>query len=200
LQSAIKEILPDASDKDLLESDLVSLGADSVSFVKLQQLIKRELHEDISVQELYEGGSFQKLTQKLVYAANSQREPSKQDSKAPKVDYDALVRSFFPSPSTAAHLLEPSWPPKSILLTGSTGFLGTYILSELLKSSTSDIYLLVRSKNPNELVRFISEQFAKLHLLWAESYESRLHLVRPRVLLFSLYDALVTFIHRLWVI
>ena len=55
-------------------------------------------------------------------------------------------------------ILEPTIRPKSgtralatdparILLTGATGFLGTFLLSDLLRQTTADIYCLVRAAN-----------------------------------------------------
>ncbi|CAF1459222.1 unnamed protein product, partial [Adineta steineri] len=60
-------------------------------------------------------------------------------------------------------LLDPSLQPsiktnnkekcKDIFLTGSTGFLGTYLLDELLKQTDANIYCLVRSKKSTDTLQ-----------------------------------------------
>jgi|GEM_PF-1686050 len=62
---------------------------------------------------------------------------------------------------------------KAILLTGPTGFLGSFLLAELLRQSTADIYCLVRSVNhgdPHLKIRKILESYS----LWQEEYRLRI--------------------------
>ena len=44
-------------------------------------------------------------------------------------------------------IYDRQWEQKSILLTGATGFLGTFILKELLEQTTADIYCLIRAED-----------------------------------------------------
>lgn len=39
------------------------------------------------------------------------------------------------------------YPPQAIFLTGATGFVGVYLLDELLRKTTADIYCLVRARH-----------------------------------------------------
>ena len=63
--------------------------------------------------------------------------------------------------------------PKSILLTGATGFLGVYLLDELLKKTTADIYCLVRCRNFNEGKQRLKANL-QFHALWKEAFNSRI--------------------------
>ncbi len=69
-------------------------------------------------------------------------------------------------------LSENSTNPKSIFLTGATGFLGAYLLDELLYQTTANIYCLVRCSEPEA-----GKQRLKNHLqfysLWNETFSSR---------------------------
>jgi thioester reductase-like protein len=44
----------------------------------------------------------------------------------------------------------PRWPPANILLTGGTGFLGRYLLRELLRSTEARVHCLVRARSVGE--------------------------------------------------
>jgi amino acid adenylation domain-containing protein/thioester reductase-like protein len=63
--------------------------------------------------------------------------------------------------------------PKSILLTGASGFFGTYLLYELLEQTQADIYCLIRSANEKQAVQKLSRQMASFHL-WKEAFSSRI--------------------------
>lgn len=54
--------------------------------------------------------------------------------------------------------------PKAIFLTGSTGFLGSFLLKELLTQTRAKIYCLVRSKDEGEGGEKIRESLAKYEL------------------------------------
>ncbi len=60
--------------------------------------------------------------------------------------------------------------PESIFLTGSTGFLGVYLLDELLRTTTATIYCLIRGENP--LARLQNQ--LELYALWQDSFKSRI--------------------------
>lgn len=54
--------------------------------------------------------------------------------------------------------------PQSILLTGATGFLGAFMLSDLLRSTRAKIYCLVRAVSEEEGLRRILRTQARYHL------------------------------------
>jgi thioester reductase-like protein len=63
--------------------------------------------------------------------------------------------------------------PKAIFLTGATGFLGAYLLNELLHKTTADLYCLVRCNHFDD-----GQQRLQSHLqfysLWKETFRSRI--------------------------
>lgn len=63
--------------------------------------------------------------------------------------------------------------PKSIFLTGATGFLGAYLLNELLHQTTADIHYLIRCGDLDT-----GKQRLKSHLqfysLWSDKFNSRI--------------------------
>ncbi|MBW4493171.1 MAG: amino acid adenylation domain-containing protein [Oscillatoria princeps RMCB-10] len=63
--------------------------------------------------------------------------------------------------------------PKSILLTGASGFFGTYLLYGLLEQTQADIYCLIRSASEKQALQKLSRQMASFHL-WKEAFSSRI--------------------------
>jgi thioester reductase-like protein len=63
--------------------------------------------------------------------------------------------------------------PQNILLTGGTGFIGAFLLHELLQQPSTQIYCLVRAENPEQAQRRI-QQNLEIYQLWNENNESRI--------------------------
>lgn len=75
--------------------------------------------------------------------------------------------------------------PDSIFLTGATGFLGSFLLHELLKKTQSKVYCLVRAKDDEEGIRRIQSNLEK-YRLWNDAYNDRIvpvvgDLARPQL-------------------
>jgi amino acid adenylation domain-containing protein/thioester reductase-like protein len=64
--------------------------------------------------------------------------------------------------------------PEKILLTGATGFVGAFLLSELLAETRSDVYCLVRAETPEMGMARIRKNLKK-YWLWDERLETRVH-------------------------
>lgn len=74
----------------------------------------------------------------------------------------------FPQPLSA------NWQsPKKVFLTGSTGFLGVYLLAELLRQSQADIYCLVRAENTADGMRRI-RQCMQFYKIWQHPFAKRI--------------------------
>jgi amino acid adenylation domain-containing protein/thioester reductase-like protein len=63
--------------------------------------------------------------------------------------------------------------PDCIFLTGATGFVGAFLLDELLRQTQATIYCLVRSANTEEAKKRIQNTLES-YLLWNESLSSRI--------------------------
>ncbi|GCL45558.1 thioester reductase domain-containing protein [Microcystis aeruginosa] len=63
--------------------------------------------------------------------------------------------------------------PKAILLTGATGFLGAYLLEELLQKTSADIYCLVRCSNIEEGKNRLQKNL-EFYSLWQDGFNSRI--------------------------
>lgn len=72
------------------------------------------------------------------------------------------------------HSGKNSWTaPRRILLTGSTGFLGIYLLRELLHQTNADISCLIRAADPESGLQRIEKQMRFYHL-WEDGFSARI--------------------------
>nr|AAT12283.1 LtxA [Lyngbya majuscula] len=69
--------------------------------------------------------------------------------------------------------LDRNTHPASVLLTGATGFLGAYLLYELLKQTDANVFCLVRSNHSEAAYQRIHSTL-KFYQLWSESWRSRI--------------------------
>jgi thioester reductase-like protein len=63
--------------------------------------------------------------------------------------------------------------PKHVLVTGATGFIGTYLVSEILKQTEAKVYALIRAENQMKAFARIREKMEK-SLLWRDGYSERI--------------------------
>ena len=67
----------------------------------------------------------------------------------------------------------PALPPAAVLLTGATGFLGAFLLYELLQRSKADVYCLVRSHSPTSGKQKIQDKLVS-YGIWEASFSARI--------------------------
>lgn len=90
---------------------------------------------------------------------------------------DLREKVALPDSVSAAHASPPRAPreaPTAVLLTGATGFLGAYILRELLDTTAAEMVCLVRADDAAEGLRRIRRNLESYEL-WREGDEARLH-------------------------
>jgi len=63
--------------------------------------------------------------------------------------------------------------PNNILLTGATGFIGTYLLNELLQKTSANIYCLIRATDTDSAKQKLQNKLES-YFLWDEALSSRI--------------------------
>jgi len=82
----------------------------------------------------------------------------------------------------------PGGPLRTVFLTGATGFLGAYIVAEILKTTQAELFCLVRPKRGENSKLRIEKQMRHYDVWpqeadWQQAWDSRLHVVEGDVTL-----------------
>ena len=70
-------------------------------------------------------------------------------------------------------LTQPTVKPSCIFLTGATGFIGAFLLYELLQQTDADVYCLVRANSPESAQNKL-QNCLESYLLWQENFTNRI--------------------------
>lgn len=68
---------------------------------------------------------------------------------------------------------DPQQPPQRVLLTGATGFLGAFLLADLLRQTPAQVYCLVRAATVEEAQQRIQHNLEH-YLVWEEQFSERI--------------------------
>jgi len=136
------------------------IGGNSILSIQVVNLAKRA-NINIEVKDIFVAPTIDKLSQHLKDGAKEDRVIS--------IEEAFLEDNIQP-------LKSPIVIDKNILLTGATGFLGVYILSELLKTQENHIYCLVRAKSQKEGKERVKDTMREYNLL-IDDFDNRVEIV-----------------------
>ncbi|KAL4862973.1 hypothetical protein BDV12DRAFT_34759 [Aspergillus spectabilis] len=153
-------------------------GLNSISVVSLRAMIREKFNADVSIDRLMESTvTIQDVARMIEHGSNTAANDEQESS--PTLDLhaeadrmmDSLVAEASPNVQT---LHEPTARAERILLTGTTGFLGSEILRQLLSKppGTRTVVALVRARDQDHAMERIVSS-AEAAEWWQEEYRSR---------------------------
>lgn len=147
-----------------IDDNIFDFGADSLSIINILTDLF-QYHLDLKVYDFYRYPTVRSLSDNLLNTSEVIRDINTEEYE----ELNTTVSSF--SKDTKASCCNQ---PKSILLTGATGFFGSHILANLLDSSSKiqKIYCAVRQKNHHlPLERLLD----RIHFYFGEKYDTLIH-------------------------
>ncbi|MCC5624776.1 thioester reductase domain-containing protein [Nostoc sp. CHAB 5715] len=179
LVSNLAKLLGVATDEIDVKEHLENYGLDSAQAMILVSNLEKLLGFQPSPLLLWHYPNIEALSQRL--AEEVQDGSPVQDTKAASsnantapsiLDLSAeVVLDPTIHPGAASNVAVGE--PKNIFLTGGTGFLGAFLIRELLQETKADIYCLVRAANAEEGKSKLQKNLQQ-YAIWQEEFNSRI--------------------------
>ena len=154
------------------DPSLFDLGIDSLTALELQAMVERDLAITVSSELFLRGPSIRELAVELEAqigdeARKARTTPGTQTGSpagalSRRVSGDLRAQARLDEAITFAP--HEAGSTRAILLTGATGFLGAFILAELLEHTQATIHCLVRASDAREGMRRLEEVLGRYGL------------------------------------
>lgn len=141
---------------------LHELGIDSLMATELKNTVEADLDVTLSVVKFLEGHGVTALAGEILSGLAGEA------GSAPEIDWDQEIAL-----DTSLHADgPPPGKPHDIFLTGATGFLGPYLLRDLLHATEATVHCLVRATSPEQGAQRIREALAAQGM-WEDAFAPR---------------------------
>ncbi|MEH2071037.1 MAG: thioester reductase domain-containing protein [Nostoc sp.] len=155
------------------DKPLSELRLDSLMNIELKNRIDTELAIDIPIEIFLGDSNINQLVNLLVQQLEAKKTNSSKSSSVQlatdlnsEVVLDSTIVPEYPPDSVVSE-------PASIFLTGATGFLGAFLLTELLQQTQAKVYCLVRSADLESAIRRIQKNL-KSYSIWNQDFSNRI--------------------------
>ncbi len=151
-----------------LHDNFFDLGGHSLLLTQLFFRLREDLQVEITLHDLFAMPTIAQLTSHIETKQLGMQREGRIDF-AREATLDPTIVPRLPNGWRQAGRT----PSSSVLLTGGTGFLGAFLLDELLQQSQSTIYCLVRTSDQAEGMARLQANLTR-YGLWREAYRKRI--------------------------
>nr|WP_197945764.1 thioester reductase domain-containing protein [Phytohabitans suffuscus] len=167
------------------DADLLPMGVDSLLVMQVVTAVKSALDVTFSPRELFEAATIEEWSRLIVERAEEAHSlpgaGRRSGTRAARRDWSdpaELVRESVLDPAIVPDgPLGDGWrDPREVLLTGATGFVGAFLLEELLRTTKARVHCLVRAEDAaTGLARLRAA--TERYLPWPSEHEDRITVV-----------------------
>ncbi|MXM65409.1 NAD-dependent epimerase/dehydratase family protein [Streptomyces sp. HUCO-GS316] len=179
------------------DADFFDAGGSSVNAVELVAELEDELGMELDLDEVFADARPRSLARRWLQTTGATALPApplRTPLPPPTAPATVLPRPHAAAPHTAARREDldqiladlaladrlpftgspEPLPPRRILLTGATGFLGSHMLLDLLRHSDAQVYCLVRASDQAAAVTRLGEALRSYGLPWSSEVRRRI--------------------------
>lgn len=153
-----------------IHDNFFDLGGHSLLITQLLTQIRDTFKVNLSLRSLFKEPTVANIAETIETARLSKQDRQILTEDAINLKAEAVLD---PTIHPEGITYNPDVSPSVIFLTGATGFLGSFLLYELLQQTQADIYCLVRSETIDSGKKKILSSL-KSYLLWDESFSQRI--------------------------
>ncbi|GEN72031.1 non-ribosomal peptide synthetase family protein [Chryseobacterium lathyri] len=157
-----------------MTDNFFDIGGNSLLVAIVATALNSRLDTKVYMRDIYQFPVLRQLANELITRANEACEAIPKEDVEP---YVALQQDVYLAPETVfAGGFDPKQleNPKTIFLTGVTGFVGIHLLQELLDTTSADIYCLVRAQDEFHAMEKIDSCYKQYHIDRKEEQKSRI--------------------------
>lgn len=153
-QNEIQTIVADAwkqvlgVDKISIYDNYFDIGGHSLKIMSILVILKPHF-PNLKIGDFFK---YKTIADLSVHINELQKEDAKIDKKANTGVWEVKGLNEYPSALNYKVELKGYTKPQNILLTGSTGYLGSHVLNELIKTTDAKIYCLIRKSKDQSLL------------------------------------------------
>ena len=181
------------------DSDFMDLGGHSLLMTLLMLEVRKLFQVSFSLREFFSASTLRKFAALIDERQQRETENANDRVRSASIRNAEWARQRMAFLQREAQLplyiaparglsYEPHNEKKKVFLTGATGFLGAYIIAEILKRTDSDLYCLVRSKRGENSKQRVEKQMRNYEVwsegeAWQSASNRRLHIVEGDITL-----------------
>jgi thioester reductase-like protein len=166
---------------DVVFDSFFDMGGHSLLAARLVQRIQADMNVEVGVVELFANATIEALAS-LIHQKQNKSDGELLEVKHRTIDLDEAVKAHDTAEAVNDIAMRAFWRSthfrqvlaRSVLLTGATGFLGSFLCNELLQDPNIDVvYCLVRATSNAEAAHRLQKSLQNRQL-WDDEYASKL--------------------------
>jgi thioester reductase-like protein len=153
-----------------IHDNFFDLGGNSLQTIQLIFRVRETFQIELPIVSLFDAPTIAKFADFVNASICSSHTVTSDDTTISELEAEAaLDPTIDPGSLPIEHMIEP----ENIFLTGATGFLGAFLLHELLEQTGANIYCLVRAANTQEASQRLQNNLER-YSLWNQSRSKRI--------------------------